>query len=383
MSPKPLTKLSIVGASLAALVVLPIPLLPPQRLVEFALSSLGLGGEAAYLLCAIAVQAVIYSALGFSATFAANRAQTFWGRLLQTIALPFVVVGVALTIRSLRAGHAPIWINAAIPVAACMGGVVLGLGGLYRRWKVAVCIVAFTIGATMWAIFTGGSLQLRAATEENLRRIVVAGPNLPSGDARFGALLQAAFAPSETNRADLSAIEQNRAAILAFGIAVGHSNLARFIGLKTDSVLVQNAVAVSQGTTLNGHEDWPRHYAVSAAIAVLKHPIVSDASGLMREQLDTLTRGSGFSFGDLAADRAGVRFASAATRSNVAAEAMQARLRNGFSIKDFFPLEIHFPENLSIEEFRHNFGSVGGERYQSTVNEIETALDRCSALSSN
>jgi hypothetical protein len=312
-----------------------------------------------------------------------NRAQTFRGRLLQTVALPIVVVGLALTIRSLRAGYAPVWINAAVPVAACMVGVLLGLGVLYRRWKVAVCIVTVVIGAVMWASFVGGSPQLRAATEEDLRRMVAAGPTLPPGDARFGALLQAAFAPSETNRADLSIIEQNRAAIIAFGIAVGHANLARFIGWKADSVLVQNAVAASQGTTLNGREDWPRHYAVSAALAVLQHPIVSDAGGLMREQLNTLTRGSGFSFGDLAADRAGVRFAFAATRSDIAASEMQARLRRGFSRKDFFPLEVQFPENLSLEEFRHNFGSVGSERYQSKVNEIEAALDRCSALSSN
>jgi hypothetical protein len=235
----------------------------------------------------------------------------------------------------------------------------------------------------MWAIFTGGSSQLRAETEENLWRIVAMGPRLPSGDARFGALLQAAFATSETYRSDLSIIEQNRAAILAFGIAVGHPNLARFVGLETDSPLVRSAARVGQGTTLNGRDDWPRHYAMSAALAVVKHPIISDAGGLMKEQLDTLTRSSGFSFGDLAADRAGVRFAFAATRSDIAAGAMQERLRSGFSKKDFFPSEVHYPENLSVEEFRHNFGSVGSERYQSTISQIEVALDRCSALSSN
>jgi len=383
MSPKTLIKVLVVAASLAALIMLPIPLLPPQRLVEFAQSFLRLGEETAYLLCAVAVQAAIYSVLGLAATFVVNRDQGFRGRLLQTIALPLVVVGLALTIRSLRAGHPPVWINAAVPVAACMGGVFLGLGVLYRRWKVAVCIVILVSGAALWAIFTGGSPQLRAETEENLWRIVAVSPHLPSGDARFGALLQAAFATSENNRSDLSAIEQNRAAILAFGIAVGHPNLARFIGLKTDSLLVQSAAAVGQGTTLNGRDDWPRHYAMSAALAVVKHPIISDAGGLMKEQLDTLTRGSGFSFGDLAADRAGVRFAFAATHSDIAAAAMQMRLRSGFAKKDFFPLEVHYPENLSVEEFRHNFGSVGSERYQSTVSEIEVALDRCSALSSN
>jgi hypothetical protein len=88
MSPKTLKKLSITCALLAGLVMLPIPLLPPQRLVEFVQLSLGLGGEAAYLLCAIAVQAAIYSVLGLSATFVVDRAQTLRGRVLQTVALP-------------------------------------------------------------------------------------------------------------------------------------------------------------------------------------------------------------------------------------------------------------------------------------------------------
>jgi hypothetical protein len=376
MSPKTLTKLSITAAMLAGLFMFPIPMLPPQRLVEFAQSSLGLGGPAAYLLCAIAVQAAIYSVLGLSATFVVNRAETLRGRLLQTAALPLVVVGLALAIRSLRVGYAPVWINAAVPVAACVSGVILGLGVLYRRWKVAACIVTVVTGAAIWAIFASGSPQLRAATDENLGRIVAAGPGLPSGDARFGALLQAAFATSETNRVGLSTVEQNRASILAFGIAVGSHNIARFIGLRPDDVLVRNAVAASQPTTLNGREDWPRHYAISAALAVLKHSVVSDAGGLMKEQLDTLTRGSGFSFGDLAADRAGVRFAFAATQSDNAARAMQARLRSGFSSQDFFPLEVQFPENLSIEEFQHNFGGVGSERYRSMASEIEASLDR-------
>jgi hypothetical protein len=62
---------------------------------------------------------------------------------------------------------------------------------------------------------------------------------------------------------------------------------------------------------------------------------------------------------------------------------MQARLRGAFSGRDFFPVETDFPENLSIEEFRHNFGRVGSQRYQTMLNQIELALDHCSALSTH
>jgi hypothetical protein len=61
-------------------------------------------------------------------------------------------------------------------------------------------------------------------------------------------------------------------------VAVGHPNLARFIGLKTGSILIQNAVAVSQGTSLNRREDWSRHYVISAVLAVMKHPITRPVS---------------------------------------------------------------------------------------------------------
>ena len=77
-----------------------------------------------------------------------------------------------------------------------------------------------------------------------------------------------------------------------------------------------------------------------------------------------------------------MRFALAATRSSAAAEAMQARLREGYFQKDFFPLDVSLPENLSVDDFRRNFGNVGSERYQSAVREIDAALERCSALSS-
>jgi hypothetical protein len=119
---------------------------------------------------------------------------------------------------------------------------------------------------------------------------------------------------------------------------------------------------------------------LSAALALFEHPLISDAAGLMKEQLDALTRGSGFSFGDLAADRAGVRFAQVATTSETAARATRIRLQNAFVVDDFFPL-VDFPEDLTVEQFRREFGGVGSERYRRQIKQIETKLDSCAALS--
>jgi hypothetical protein len=343
-------------------------------------SALGLSWKAAYLVAAIGLQAGFHGSLGVLAAFALRRAPTLRGRAIQILTAPLVVVGAALAIRSVKLGHPPMPANAAVPIAACLSGVGLGLGALYRGWKVTIGVALAVIGAALWGPLGGTSAELSRATEERLRRLVAAGPDLPSGEARFGALLQAALAPGATDSRRDTDVRWNRAAILAFGIALGHERLARLAGLDRGSEAVRRASALRQGVTLRGREDWPRHYALSAALAVLEHPLVSDAGGLLKEELDALTRGSGFSFGDLAADRAGVRFAAAATCSEAAARAMQARLRGGFAADDFFPPVADLPEHRTLEQFRHEYGGVGSRRYRRLAREIEARLDRCAAI---
>ena len=59
--------------------------------------------------------------------------------------------------------------------------------------------------------------------------------------------------------------------------------------------------------TLNGRHDSAQHFVISAALAAWAGEPVAEAIGLYKE-LDDARRGSGFSFADLAADRAGTRF---------------------------------------------------------------------------
>jgi hypothetical protein len=375
-------RVRIAAASLILLSLLcvPAPLLPPHRLAGALQSLLGIGFKAAYLAAAVGLQTVFYLSLGWLATLVATRASSLRGPLLQIGTVPLVVVGLALIIRSLKAGHLPIWVNAVVPITACVFGVLLGFALQYRYWKTTLSIGMALVAFALWGLVSGTSTSLRNATEVQLQKLVAAGPSLPSGDARFGALLQAAFEPARNDVVNGNAVQHNRAAILAWGVAIGHPQLARFIGLDPDSELVRSAARLQPGTTLRGREDWPRHYALSAALAVLEHPLVSDAGGLMKEQLDALTMGSGFSFGDLAADRAGVRFASAATGDETAATSMQARLKKGFEADEFFPPTIVFPENLTVDQFRNDFGGVGSKPYRLEVTKIEKLLDGCIAL---
>src|SRR4029434_337641 len=125
-------------------------------------------------------------------------APTLWRLLLQLLVVPLVVVGVALAIRSVKLGHLPRWATAVIPVSACMFGVRLGLGLRNLGWKVTLPIAAAVIGAVLWIFLGGASAEVSRATELTLGRLVAAGPSLPAGEARFGALMQSAFAPLPT-----------------------------------------------------------------------------------------------------------------------------------------------------------------------------------------
>ena len=302
-------------------------------------------------------------------------------RMIQLIIVPVVIVLVALIIRSVKMGHLPVWINAAIPVAACVAGAWLGLGLLYQRGKIILFILIAVIGVTFWLLSGGAPAILSRATENHLKALVASGSAIPPSEARFGALVRAAFAPITEESGQLSDVQQNRAAILALGIALGDEKLAKFVGLNRDQDLIQQASKLMEGTTLRNRADWPRHFCVSAALAVLENPLVSDAGGLMKEQLDALTGGSGFSFRDFAADRAGVRFANAATNSEEDAKAMQDLLKGEFNVSNILPPIDDLPENLTTEQFRNEYGSVGSKLYRQKISEIESRLDSCAALS--
>jgi len=106
---------------------------------------------------------------------------------------------------------------------------------------------------------------------------------------------------------------------------------------------------------------------------------VSDAAGLLKEELDADIGGSGFSFADLLADRAGTTFADWATRDEATARAMQDRLASGFRVEEFFPPAADLPEGIPDAELQSRYGGVGGEDYRHLIEEIERRIAACAA----
>lgn len=222
------------------------------------------------------------------------------------------------------------------------------------------------------------SEPMREAVYAHVDRLLEVLPAAPAGDARFGVALQTAFALARDRSAQGSAMEENRAALLALGIVLGHPRLARAVGEKLDDERSEVAWRAREHTTLRGRADWTRHFTVSGALTVVSAVAPSDAAGLLKEELDA-GGGSGFSFGDLLADRAGTTFANVATRDEASAAAIQARLAGGFRVDDFFPPADGLPEGIQDAELQSRYGGVGGPLYRKTAEEIERRVAACGA----
>lgn len=131
--------------------------------------------------------------------------------------------------------------------------------------------------------------------------------------------------------------------------------------------------AVRRRVTLAGRDDFPKHFLVSAAIAAEAGSALADAVGLYKE-LDDANGGSGFSFNDIAADRAGTRFGEIAADADGGARRLAQALARGVREADFMPAIADLPEFMSQAEFERRFGGVGGKAYAKMMATIESRV---------
>ncbi|MFC3094317.1 hypothetical protein DRW07_14485 [Alteromonas sediminis] len=184
--------------------------------------------------------------------------------------------------------------------------------------------------------------------------------------------LQRVFEVAAQRSSPQNAAIHNKAAILSLAVFAGHYRIGNFIGdiqPNKDKPLSPN-----HWPTLAGRVDLTRHFIISAALKLLSKQGVSLAIGEFKELMDRAEGGSGYSFVDLAADRAGVRFAVEAVDVN-RAWAFQQHMKQAVTEDLFFPSISGLQEGYSKQAFTEKFGSVDSNAYSDEVAKIQARID--------
>ncbi len=199
------------------------------------------------------------------------------------------------------------------------------------------------------------------AYQERLARMAEA---LPAQQPVALSVLLAPLAELATarSRAGNDPAAENRALLLLLTLHANGRTPERLLPEARDWPVVRPLHIV-----LDGRGDLAQHFLVSAAIAIDGTSPLSRAVGVYKEMADARV-GSGFSFNDLAADRAGTRLGELALARPVAA---QERLRALRDDRELMPRWDDLPEYLPEAEFRRRFGGVEAPEYQRLLAEID------------
>jgi hypothetical protein len=173
------------------------------------------------------------------------------------------------------------------------------------------------------------------------------------------------FAHAQASGGDVA--EENRAALTALAAYLSGISLPRL--LEGDSPSIRRAPRVL--LSLHGRRDFAEHFMISAALTVNGGSRLANAIGLVKEEEDA-DKGSGFSFTDLAANRAGVLLGERATGG--AAARVQRQLAAARSDADLLPDFRDLPEFMPQAEFDRRFGPVGSPRYLRLIDNIDARL---------
>lgn len=171
------------------------------------------------------------------------------------------------------------------------------------------------------------------------------------------------------------AVKENQAAITALVIYFGADRFELFVGdvivREKEQLVVRNRLR--RHTTLQNRPDLQKHFIYSMALQLFSSHGASDAIGEFKEFLDTNKGGSGFSFADLQADRAGTRLAMIVTKSEAQAKRAQTILAL-VTDDQLLPSIEGLQEGLNEDSFEKKFKDVKSKDYQQTLTEIDNRL---------
>ncbi len=166
-----------------------------------------------------------------------------------------------------------------------------------------------------------------------------------------------------------NAIEENKLAIIAVNNYVNRKETKKFFSFPDSNLTDQTRYP----TFLYKRIDLAQHFIGSAAITASLNGQVAKVVGEEKELSDA-NGGSGFSFIDLAADKAGTKLGEIATSSPENARKIQQAMANIKDYSDFMPDPTDLPEHMNDAEFKERYQSVDSLVYQALSNQIDARI---------
>jgi len=164
-----------------------------------------------------------------------------------------------------------------------------------------------------------------------------------------------------------------KAFLLALGILLDDTEILNTI--PTSRQLISRVEAPAKlrerlaalGTpTMAGRADLAKHFFVSAHLATITGSTTARHAGLAKELLDAQGT-SGFSFADMAANRAGIVFAEKLLQGPLTLGMIARR----FTVKRFLPSIEQLAEGITASDLQVLYGGENGDRLQTELQDIE------------
>jgi hypothetical protein len=176
--------------------------------------------------------------------------------------------------------------------------------------------------------------------------------------------------------ADFRTEDSPKSFLLALGIFIDDSETLR--SFPATSELANQAESQAQrdkrltvlgAPTVRERRDWAKHFFVSAYLAATIGPDAARSAGLMKETLDS-QRDSGFSYTDMAANRAGIIFASKLLERHFTLE----QLARSFTVDKFMPAINDLDEGLTADEMKTRLTGADAANLSTELDQIEQRI---------
>ncbi len=185
---------------------------------------------------------------------------------------------------------------------------------------------------------------------------------------KLNAVLRGMFGHAYRHHEELSPVIENQAILISMAAFVMNRNIPHMLGEETRTQSSRRRIY------LKGREDLARHFLISAAITSLANEQLAEVIGLEKEIYDA-QRGSGFSFADLAADHAGIRFAQQAISSDLKAAKLQNYLSTSLTENNFMPNIQQMPEGLRAGDKNNIYQDPKSEAFRQKKQQIMQTID--------